>query len=171
MRPREFPAESLGARGRTRRPCPRFNEAAGVPRGIRWRESDCRSYSTGFNEAAGVPRGIPADLSVQGRRMDASMRPREFPAESCRPGSRHRGCCARFNEAAGVPRGIRPTRLAIGQGSTTGFNEAAGVPRGILPTHTVCTQTDRVCFNEAAGVPRGIRTHGARSGPRFAALQ
>ena len=41
------------------RPAPRFNEAAGIPRGrlSKGRVSIARSFS--FNEAAGIPRGRP----------------------------------------------------------------------------------------------------------------
>ena len=90
----------------------RFNEAAGVPRGILTQQRRTQTYSTSFNEAAGVPRGIRTSAhkhpcssrcfneaagvprgirahAVRGHhhRLPASMRPREFPAESDGPGT------------------------------------------------------------------------------------
>ena len=56
------------------------------------------------------PREFPAesaDLSADAKRTDeASMRPREFPAESLQHPGISCGRPVRFNEAAGVPRGI-----------------------------------------------------------------
>ena len=61
----------------------RFNEAAGVPRGIHERRWSVRPTVPCFNEAAGVPRGIlPVGCGWIFVKMPASMRPREFPAES-----------------------------------------------------------------------------------------
>ena len=83
MRPREFPAESSTGPASGWDDARRFNEAAGVPRGIHTFVGLLVTAMAGFNEAAGVPRGI---LVPHGD--DAA------PA-------------TRFNEAAGVPRGIR----------------------------------------------------------------
>ena len=86
MRPRVFPAEDIP--GEPIRLCavgskryPRFNEAAGIPRGRRGGERSRAGGNRGFNEAAGIPRG----------RRGA---PRQGPR-----------CCPGFNEAAGIPRG------------------------------------------------------------------
>ena len=106
MRPRVFPAEDTASRrwrasrrssfneaagiprgrlsssGMTARATSRsFNEAAGIPRGRRHPpRADC-SRPTCFNEAAGIPRGRPAGLARGAEKVEASMRPRVFPAE------------------------------------------------------------------------------------------
>jgi len=82
MRPREFPAESLGytVDGRIE------YRASMRPREFPAESSVARMRSMrsipGFNEAAGVPRGIHHQHPQHRRRLLASMRPREFPAES-----------------------------------------------------------------------------------------
>ena len=104
MRPRVFPAEDSTMalkrtpwprfneaagipRGRLRHSIPssvpgrRFNEAAGIPRGRRTPPTGSRSSFTCFNEAAGIPRGRRMASAVAGLRGRASMRPRVFPAE------------------------------------------------------------------------------------------
>ena len=82
MRPREFPAESMLARAQNSKELKCFNEAAGVPRGIPSCDARIATLALGFNEAAGVPRGIPLIRECPQRGIRASMRPREFPAES-----------------------------------------------------------------------------------------
>ena len=87
MRPRVFPAEDVCRHPQSAselRPPPRFNEAAGIPRGRRamTRRTHVWQRSTRFNEAAGIPRGRPQVLVAPGL-----------------------SCMARFNEAAGIPRG------------------------------------------------------------------
>ena len=65
MRPRVFPAEDTRPRPRPRRPPPRFNEAAGIPRGRpRDRLAARRNLQPGFNEAAGIPRGRLPNVRV-----------------------------------------------------------------------------------------------------------
>ena len=63
MRPRVFPAEDERGQPGADLGAPRFNEAAGIPRG---RPAACgpgRRGVAGFNEAAGIPRGrLAADL-------------------------------------------------------------------------------------------------------------
>jgi len=87
-----------------------------------------------FNEAAGVPRGIrPPPPTGAPARAPASMRPREFPAESMTTPARGAWRRGGFNEAAGVPRGIHGAPRAQ-HAWRQSFNEAAGVPRGILNT-------------------------------------
>ena len=89
MRPRVFPAEDRSWR-RGEPPCaPRFNEAAGIPRGRLGRAFDDEKKNIGFNEAAGIPRG----------RRGTSTNTTESRSS--------------FNEAAGIPRGRRLTDRAI----------------------------------------------------------
>ena len=108
MRPRVFPAEDAGrergaarAGGRSR-----FNEAAGIPRG---RPDQGGIGGHGCLDASMRPRVFPAEDASRplwscGHRP-ASMRPRVFPAEDPpRPSTPPRGWW-RFNEAAGIPRG------------------------------------------------------------------
>ena len=81
MRPRVFPAEDA--------PC----MAAGP------------GSSPRFNEAAGIPRGRRLIGAVKRVLSPASMRPRVFPAEDVASGYPCRCLAPRFNEAAGIPRG------------------------------------------------------------------
>ena len=83
MRPRVFPAEDLTLTSPADDRQPRFNEAAGIPRGRPPRmRRPSRPPPKRFNEAAGIPRGRPPGPQVVGPRLeDASMRPRVFPAE------------------------------------------------------------------------------------------
>ena len=82
MRPRVFPAEDPVRQGRASVRQPRFNEAAGIPRG----------------------RLQVRHLHRVVHPRQASMRPRVFPAEDA---SAFSGTADNnsFNEAAGIPRG------------------------------------------------------------------
>ena len=136
MRPRVFPAEDLAEHhgGRPRRP--RFNEAAGIPRGRRASHLMSASHSYSFNEAAGIPRG----------RHGSGCRTRRI-----------RPPC--FNEAAGIPRGRRRRLRRPSSASGASFNEAAGIPRGRRDRGSP-SRSSASCFNEAAGIPRGRLTYG-----------
>ena len=83
MRPRVFPAEDGRTGSPSSRTTPRFNEAAGIPRGrlsTRW--SSAAGCGAGFNEAAGIPRGRRPSTGTRAfSSASASMRPRVFPAE------------------------------------------------------------------------------------------
>ena len=57
MRPRVFPAEDALFLPIADRSLPRFNEAAGIPRGRRVSNEARLARMLGFNEAAGIPRG------------------------------------------------------------------------------------------------------------------
>ena len=57
MRPRVFPAEDPDTAASGSAGPPRFNEAAGIPRGRRPTPSEPQMHCTSFNEAAGIPRG------------------------------------------------------------------------------------------------------------------
>ena len=87
--------------------------------------------------------------------VEASMRPRVFPAEDTNQANRHCIFHTRFNEAAGIPRGRlrQPGRRRRRDGR---FNEAAGIPRGRRATPPPAPPKPRR-FNEAAGIPRGRR--------------
>ena len=87
MRPRVFPAEDAHQRVEILIPYPRFNEAAGIPRGRHDPRSHHPSSDPCFNEAAGIPRGRLIRQRV------------------------HRLGDNGFNEAAGIPRGRPPRRL------------------------------------------------------------
>ena len=106
MRPRVFPAEDGGGVRSRGHAVLRFNEAAGIPRG---RRSTAPAASRGprrFNEAAGIPRGrLPGRQPAAAEVLDASMRPRVFPAEDTARCGRTDWEGRRFNEAAGIPRG------------------------------------------------------------------
>ena len=94
MRPRVFPAEDNIVSCPAVGTLPRFNEAAGIPRG--------RQHAADYIKAA----------------SDASMRPRVFPAEDAGgPRVRPRSASC-FNEAAGIPRG-RPTRASAPTSGTS----------------------------------------------------
>ncbi len=104
MRPREIPAEA-GRLARLQGAISRcFNEAAGDPRGSHARMADIQRRHRRFNEAAGDPRGSQQGVELHAiLPSEASMRPREIPAEAFRPRWRSsRSDC--FNEAAGDPR-------------------------------------------------------------------
>ena len=81
MRPRVFPAEDHPPVPRGAAGPPRFNEAAGIPRGRPGPEDYRMGQGRRFNEAAGIPRGRPVYLACDGDRITG------------------------FNEAAGIPRG------------------------------------------------------------------
>ena len=82
MRPRVFPAEDPGPVGVHGRPTPRFNEAAGIPRG-RLRLNMPVSFLPCC--ASMRPRVFPAEDDSEWTpgvsTEKASMRPRVFPAE------------------------------------------------------------------------------------------
>ena len=129
MRPRVFPAEDMMPATYDVDMAPRFNEAAGIPRGRRQHPRACHPGSRGFNEAAGIPRGRRPTDSPGASHHRASMRPRVFPAEDTPPRPRRSPNSSRFNEAAGIPRG-RLWRRACWPRRASCFNEAAGIPRG-----------------------------------------
>ena len=81
MRPRVFPAEDSPGPPRLPSPSECFNEAAGIPRGRRWKSVSSRTIPSCFNEAAGIPRGRRWGESDPILVRVASMRPRVFPAE------------------------------------------------------------------------------------------
>ena len=92
---------------RTRHAGQCFNEAAGIPRGRRFKVIPLSSHAT----ASMRPRVFPAEDLDDNRLFDrdelASMRPRVFPAEDAGSGEASRSRPACFNEAAGIPRGRR----------------------------------------------------------------
>ena len=65
MRPRVFPAEDSATNGTTNDAPPRFNEAAGIPRGRRPVNTCGLTTADSFNEAAGIPRGRRAAVSIR----------------------------------------------------------------------------------------------------------
>ena len=58
-----------------------LNEAAGIPRGRHEKTYHQTRFWTRFNEAAGIPRGRLPIETVNSQFIEASMRPRVFPAE------------------------------------------------------------------------------------------
>ena len=82
MRPRVFPAEDTRSFSSFSVILPRFNEAAGIPRGRLRRASDGERREL---VASMRPRVFPAEDSFAGEAshayQQASMRPRVFPAE------------------------------------------------------------------------------------------
>ena len=132
MRPRVFPAEDLPAPRSGCRRGPRFNEAAGIPRGRHVSPSGSRVAGTRFNEAAGIPRG---------------RRGRAYTS---------RCCLCSFNEAAGIPRGRRQLLEHVPRGLLASMR-----PR-VFPAEDAAVQQDYYrksrSFNEAAGIPRGRRS-------------
>ena len=83
MRPRVIPAEDATDGPISWSTTGRFNEAAGYPRGRRFRRLRCKALSHPcFNEAAGYPRGRRRAVRQLHAEPDlASMRPRVIPAE------------------------------------------------------------------------------------------
>ena len=160
MRPREFPAESLQVsgiygRGDSASMRPREFPAESRP--------GCKVHhgvSGRFNEAAGVPRGIRSTFEQTTRGcFIASMRPREFPAESPRVLGRQ-GFAAQV--ASMRPREF-PAESGTGAAHCHGETWASMRPRE-FPAESVDRDSrwrgDQHCFNEAAGVPRGIHEAG-----------
>ena len=81
MRPRVFPAEDAKLYQEFNQLLPRFNEAAGIPRGRR----PGHGGGPQSQRASMRPRVFPAEDRIgrrwRYRRQRASMRPRVFPAE------------------------------------------------------------------------------------------
>ena len=97
------------------------------------------------------------------------MRPRVFPAEDSRGGSRRWASRSRFNEAAGIPRGrlviaVRPP-MARGASMRPRVFPAEDMVR--RPTPSPVSPS----FNEAAGIPRGRPSSRPRRRFRAASLQ
>ena len=151
MRPRVFPAEDCRERSRRLSEKLRFNEAAGIPRGRPTIPASSSGYAPacfneaagiprgrlgkrrfrswprrlGFNEAAGIPRGRPLYYEQRDMVVDASMRPRVFPAEDVPRASPCVAFLHRFNEAAGIPRG----RHTLSEYDSAGAGVASMRPR------------------------------------------
>ena len=178
MRPRVIPAEVGLLRLGRRLGSPRFNEAAGHPRGshglatarARGLEASMRprvipaevtalpagavSDLSRFNEAAGHPRGSRLEEGRIGGAERASMRPRVIPAEVARRRPFKGPLMARASMRPRViPAEVGSVGGAGGRGHAR-FNEAAGHPRGSRPASREKTRFF-AGFNEAAGHPRG----------------
>ena len=148
MRPRVFPAEDICRKCAILRPC-RFNEAAGIPA-----EDPCRSVpnhptSDCFNEAAGIPRGRRWRGSATSR--SACCRFNEaagIPRGRLRLSGTRRRRSHGFNEAAGIPRGRRQAELLA-----AAVSRASMRPR-VFPAEDGARDTGRGMGHGASMRPR-----------------
>ena len=155
MRPRVFPAEDLPGASSRRCCCPRFNEAAGIPRGRPAPPGSRRTTPPGFNEAAGIPRGRPYRCKApRGCALRASMRPRVFPAEDAAGGGHHQG----EPESASMRPRVFPAEDSCGEQGAQDTTGASMRPR-VFPAEDRFARPAHWSgcrgFNEAAGIPRG----------------